>query len=385
MSLLSFLILRRVPLVSRVTRLVSLFALSALAALLASCGGSSTTTTTTPPPPAVTSTCNFSLRGLSQECTFSYTDSKGQRTRTMMLHIPVNFVAAQGLVIYLHGAGGTDAEGEGTGWSQKSESIGFVAVYPQAEPVGPQGGNTWADYFSPGLNNPPDDVTFLSTLITYFEATPLSLNAQHIYVTGFSSGGYMAHRLAVELSPQIAAIASVSGALMEAAAQSTTQVGSAKGPVSVLLLNGDQDSSVLYCGQNDSAGLSSSVDATFAYWTSAKANSCATLTPTAGSNPNAFCDGNGVQTSITTRRGSSCLQTTEVVAYQLHQGTHQYYGLSTPTFGFPQGIPLGTPIPLNISPGTSFLPYNPNFTVGTGVNTVDICWTFFQGHAKHAN
>jgi poly(3-hydroxybutyrate) depolymerase len=189
----------------------------------------------------------------------------------------------------------------------------------------------------------------------------------------------MAHRAAVELSSQVAAIAAVSGGLMEDLAGGKNQVGSAKGPVSVLLLNGDSDANVAYCGQNNTAGISTSVDATFAYWAGAKANSCGTLTPTATQNPNALCDGNGVQTSIGVRRASSCLGTTEVVAYQLHGGIHKFYGLSDGSFGIPQG----QPIPLSVSPGTSFEPYNPAFTATTGTNTVDICWTFFQGHSKH--
>ena len=366
------LMFNRYKTVSAAVRLLSALIVLSVVGLLASCGGSSTTPT--PPPPIVTatSTCNFGLRGLSQECSFSYTDAKGAQTRKFVLHIPNSFVSSQGMVLYLHGAGGTDTEGDNTGWTQKSDSVGFIAIYPQALPVGPNGGNSWADYFSPGLNNPPDDVTFISQIITYFEGTPLLVNPSHVYVTGFSAGAYMAHRVAVELSSQVAAIASVSGALMESSAGASNLVQSAKGPVSILMLNGDADLNVGYCGENDSAGISSSVDETFNYWTSAKANACAFITPAPSANPSTLCDLNHLPTTIVTRKGASCLKTTEVIAYQLHAGTHQFYGLSS----------NGVPLPLNVSPGTSTAPFNINFAGGVGTTTVDVCWNFFQSHSK---
>ena len=212
----------------------------------------------------------------------------------------------------------------------------------------------------------------VSQIITYFEGTPLLVNSKHVYVTGFSAGAYMAHRVAVELSSQVAAIASVSGALMESSAGASNLVQSAKGPVSILMLNGDADLNVGYCGENDSVGISSSVDETFNYWTSAKANACATITPAPGANPSTLCDLNHLPTTIVTRKGASCLKTTEVIAYQLHAGTHQFYGLSS----------NGVPLPLNVSPGTSTAPFNINFAGGVGTTTVDVCWNFFQSHSK---
>ena len=131
--------------------------------------------------------------------------------------------------------------------------------------------------------------------------------------------------------------------------------------------------------QNDNAGISSSVDATFAYWAGAKANSCGQITPAPTANPNALCDGNGLTTTATTLKGASCLSATEVIAYQLHGGVHRFYGLSDGS----SGIPQGAPIPLTTAPGTSSLPYNPALGATLGANTVDVCWAFFQGHSKH--
>jgi polyhydroxybutyrate depolymerase len=57
-----------------------------------------------------------------------------------------------------------------------------------------------------------DDVAFFEVMFD-FMATRYSIDARRIYVSGFSNGGQMSSRLAVELSTRVAAVAANSGGL----------------------------------------------------------------------------------------------------------------------------------------------------------------------------
>jgi len=126
------------------------------------------------------------------------------------------------MVIFLHGGNGT---GEGawksSGWKELGEREGVVTVFPTAwshcwtNSFGVQSeGGVWHGY--PGTpilcdgEKPRDDVAFLSGIID--EATRLlSIDQKRVYVVGFSSGGEMAFRVAVELGNKVAAVVQVAG------------------------------------------------------------------------------------------------------------------------------------------------------------------------------
>lgn len=326
---------------------------------------------------AATSTCNFSLSGnnsalgTTQECTLTYRDGQGLEGRTFRIHIPANYVAlnGNGAVYYLHGSGGTDSEGLTTGWVEKADAVGFLAVFPQAEAASSTGSTQWADYFSPAFTGtPPDDSTFLQQLIDHIEGN-LFPGGKKVYVTGFSSGAYMSHRAAIDLADRIAAIAAFEGDLWESVAGATgTTVPQPAGnnPVAVVILNGDADLTVPYCGEHDSSGTSASIDDSFNYW--AAANACTQI------EPQTLCTA-GVPSplSVQGKTAGNCNNGADVVAYRLDAGTHRFYSSS---------------VKLNVFPGSATAPYNPNFvdnpdgTNQVGNNSIDIAWNFFVNHPK---
>jgi polyhydroxybutyrate depolymerase len=60
------------------------------------------------------------------------------------------------------------------------------------------------------VNSDVDDLGFVEELINYFESN-LNTNPQKRYLSGFSNGGYLSHKIASESEMCIAAIATVSG------------------------------------------------------------------------------------------------------------------------------------------------------------------------------
>jgi polyhydroxybutyrate depolymerase len=84
-------------------------------------------------------------------------------------------------------------------------------------------------------------------------------------VAGFSNGGFMAHRMGVQASDLVAAIAVVEGTLSVIETMNTRMVPNSTAPVSVLNLHGSAASVIPYCGVANSSFVSASQDHTFNY------------------------------------------------------------------------------------------------------------------------
>ncbi len=147
------------------------------------------------------------------------------------------------LVLVLHGGGGNAANAENmTGFSDKAKKEGFIVVYPEG--TGRRIGKflTWNAGHCCGyaMKNRVDDVGFISALIDKL-IQDYAVDPKRIYATGMSNGGLMTHRLGIELSNRLAAIAPVVATLF----------GDEKKPahpVSAIMLNGMLDESVPYQG-----------------------------------------------------------------------------------------------------------------------------------------
>ncbi len=178
-------------------------------------------------------------------------------TRTYLLHVPPSFQKNTGaLVLVLHGSGSNGLAMESlTGFSALADQDGFAVAYPDGLVDASTGQTDWAYFF----NDFNDDVAFFRQLINTLQAS-VGPDPKKIYVTGHSAGGFMAHRLGVQLSDSVAAIGVVEGAISSNG--NPPRVPSAVGPVSVLILHGDQDNTVLYCGSR----LDSSQEDSFNYW-----------------------------------------------------------------------------------------------------------------------
>jgi len=146
-----------------------------------------------------------------------------QVQRSYTIHVPNDYDGRQPLpvVIMLHGGGGTaNAAIAETGWANKAEKEGFLAVFPEAmsrDPSqrssfvwNPQLWNDGSDRFYPD-QKAPDDVAFIDTLIDDL-CSIFPVDREQIFVTGFSNGASMCFQIGAKLSKRIAAIAPVAGA-----------------------------------------------------------------------------------------------------------------------------------------------------------------------------
>ena len=134
-----------------------------------------------------------------------------------------------------------------------SESENFILIYPQGldlegEPhwnACPNGGDNKSDV---------DDFGFIETLIEEISFN-YNIDLERIYAVGYSNGGMMAYGLANHKSELIAAVASVSGAMLDC-------TGPASHPMPVIHLHGTDDLDLPYNGNN----YYNSVQNTLDYW-----------------------------------------------------------------------------------------------------------------------
>ena len=137
------------------------------------------------------------------------------RERTAYLHTPQNLDPAKRypLVLGFHGGGGN-----ATGYIATSQifakggDAGYIVVCPEGSALAIPGDhriwNSGPEYVR--SSGDADDVKFTRLLIDKV-ASGYPLDQKRVFATGFSNGGQMVYRLALELSDRIAAIAPMSG------------------------------------------------------------------------------------------------------------------------------------------------------------------------------
>lgn len=137
--------------------------------------------------------------------------------RTYLLHLPTGYTGEQELpiVIAMHGGGGSAENLQNQSkLSEKADAKNFIVVYPEGVKGGLLDIRTWNAGWCCGYasNSNIDDVGFvnalLDTIIDHY-----AIDTTRIYATGMSNGGFMAYRLACELSGRIAAIAPVAASM----------------------------------------------------------------------------------------------------------------------------------------------------------------------------
>ena len=169
----------------------------------------------------------------------------GGRERTYVLRLPSGVPRESSglpLVIVLHGGGGNARNAEAmTGFTAKAEAERFIVVYPEGTsrraPL-----LTWNAGHCCGyaMEQSVDDVGFIRALIDELSAKH-RIDRKRVYVTGMSNGAMMAHRVGIELSDKVAAIAPVVGAVFGDEPRP-------RSPVSAIMINGMLDESVPYRG-----------------------------------------------------------------------------------------------------------------------------------------
>lgn len=152
-----------------------------------------------------------------------------------------------------------------------AEKEGFIMVYPDGQPI-PEGMGILQDTSMiagyQGLWNFTDlglsDLKFISVLIDKLAGTDTSegeynIDRTRVYATGMSNGGIFSHKLAIELSDKIAAVACVTGPLARISAAKVPAR-----PITVIQASGDADPIIDWNG-NDALGTLP-VDDTIAWW-----------------------------------------------------------------------------------------------------------------------
>jgi poly(3-hydroxybutyrate) depolymerase len=215
-----------------------------------------------------------------------------------------------------------------TGFSALADQAGFAVVYPDGLLESNGGQTNWAYFF----NDFNDDVRFFRQLISAVQAS-VGPDPKRIYVTGLLSGALMSYRLGVQLSDLMAGIGVVEGALFYG---SPRPVPPAVGPVSVLILHGDLDTTIPYCGTPSDA----SQEQSFNYWTGTSADSCSSF-----DTPVALCDGQGNISAVTGANG-------------LYPAELPYEKNNRPV-SFPQGVILKTVPPSPLIPALRSAPALP--------------------------
>jgi polyhydroxybutyrate depolymerase len=169
----------------------------------------------------------------------------GGTARTYVVRAPDQLQKASPvpLVFVLHGGGGNAANAEKmTGFTEKARKENFIVVYPEGSGRLRRGLFTWNAGHCCGyaMENKVDDVAFINALIDDLSKR-YPIDDNRIYVTGMSNGAMMSHRLGIELSHRIAAIAPVVGTVF-GDEQTPSQ------PVAALMINGLLDENVPFSG-----------------------------------------------------------------------------------------------------------------------------------------
>jgi polyhydroxybutyrate depolymerase len=178
--------------------------------------------------------------------------------REYILYVPNSYdgTSAVPLLLNFHGFGGSASEFiNDADMRAEAEANSFILVYPQGSCL--NGASHWNPCPIDGDNkSTADDVGFVEAMISEI-SSQYNLDMERIYAAGYSNGGMMAYGLANYKSDLIAAVASVSGAMLNC-------IGPTSHPMPVVHLHGTSDGVVSYNGSNDWNSVQSTLD----YWTS---------------------------------------------------------------------------------------------------------------------
>lgn len=195
----------------------------------------------------------------SKEC---YSNTNSQTivhdgiNREYILYIPNSYdeTSATPILFNFHGFGGSASEFiNDADMRAEAESNSFILVYPQGSCL--DGVSHWNPCPIGGDNkSSADDVGFVEAMVNEI-SSQYNLDMERIYAAGYSNGGMMAYGLANYKSDLIAAVASVSGSMLDC-------FGTTTHPMPVVHLHGTSDGVIAYEDSNDY----NPVQSTLEYW-----------------------------------------------------------------------------------------------------------------------
>ncbi len=183
--------------------------------------------------------------------------------RQYLVKTPENYESLP-VLFFLHGLGDNiNHVNSEHNFQQVANKYNWMVVIPQA--INEGGGSMWNAAL---MNSTIDDSGFLMALLDSL-AVQYPIDQDSVFFTGFSMGGFMSHRMAIEHGDRINAAAPVSGLITFAMANHTPVA-----PVRMLHVHGTNDVVVGYDGYSQYFGsnLGLGVDAILDYWKNA--NGC---------------------------------------------------------------------------------------------------------------
>lgn len=234
--------------------------------------------------------------------------------RPATLYVPPSRPAGlpAALVVVLHGYTGQAADAvDFFGLRTVADQRGFVVLAPQGT-TDTEGNTFWNA--SPACCNfhgsNVDDSGYLSRLVATAVATQ-GLDPARVYMVGHSNGGFMTHTFACEHADQVAAVASLAGAL-DTDPDCTPSV-----PVSVLQVHGTADDTISYEGGEIAGRSYTSAAKTIALWR--KADHCS---GDARSGDRLDADAEVAGDDLRQATWTGCRAGTEVSLWTITGGTH---------------------------------------------------------------
>ena len=160
------------------------------------------------------------------------------RQRRFAYYVPARPVTGPPIVLAFHGSGGSGARLRGFMGGELerlADDRGFIAVYPE----GFEGFWNGCRASAPSAANRLgiDDVAFVHALVAWL-TRELEADSTRVYALGFSGGGHMAYRLALEIPERVPAIAVMAASLPVEDGLDCRPSGR---PVSVMIVNGTTD------------------------------------------------------------------------------------------------------------------------------------------------
>jgi polyhydroxybutyrate depolymerase len=234
----------------------------------------------------------------------------GGLNRTYRIHVPPG--PAAGLVLNLHGGGGTGVGQEGlSDFDAVADVNSLLVAYPDGYD------RSWADGrgASPADRHHVDDVGFLVALASKL-VKDFGIPSGHVFVTGMSNGGFMANKLGCDRADVFAAIAPVAGTLGVGVACNPSR------PVSVLAAHGTADRLVPFKGGDvhGRGGVSHAVSA------SSMVDKWRSVDGCQGEPSKQELPDVGDGTSVRRFDSTACAASSEVVFYRIDDGGHTWPG-----------------------------------------------------------
>lgn len=146
----------------------------------------------------------------------SKTMSFGGLTRQYRLYVSPNYNAGNpaSIVMTLHGLGDNMTNFSNLGFAQIGDTANVIVICPQAvsDVLAGTAWNSGAGMMGYYPNSSVNDIGFLNALVDTTMAN-YSVNPQKVYLCGFSMGGFMTYRMAIQSNEKFAAFASMSGTI----------------------------------------------------------------------------------------------------------------------------------------------------------------------------